>query len=53
MVHKQSSKILKTVHATAAGLHEAGAIGQTTMRKFDALCIKRLNSMRAAKTKRI
>lgn len=31
--------ILNTVHQTAKGLHKAGAIDKTTMRKFDTLCL--------------
>ncbi len=33
------SNILNTVHQTAKGLHKAGAIDKTTMRKFDTLCL--------------
>ncbi len=33
------SDILNTVHDTAKGLHKAGAIDKTTMRKFDTLCL--------------
>jgi putative transcriptional regulator len=30
------SDILKSVHKTAKGLYESGAISETTMHKFDA-----------------
>lgn len=33
------SDILKSVHKTANGLYEAGAISETTMHKFDEVCI--------------
>lgn len=35
-----SSKILRTVHETAKGLHNAGIMDPITMREFDALCLK-------------
>ena len=31
--------ILKSVHVTARGLHEAKVIDLQTMRRFDALCL--------------
>ncbi|MEL0637382.1 hypothetical protein V6259_11465 [Marinomonas sp. TI.3.20] len=34
------SDILKSVHKTAKGLKEAGAIDKITMRQFDILCSK-------------
>ncbi len=30
---------MAAVHETAAGLHEAGVIGERTMKSFDALCL--------------
>lgn len=41
------SDILKTVHSTAKGLHNAGAIDKTTMRKFDALCLTTVHEFTA------
>lgn len=41
------SDILKAVHQTAKGLHKAGAIEKTTMRKFDALCLTTLHEFSA------
>lgn len=39
MVDKtKSSRILLAVHETASGLHRLGLIGDTKMRKYDALC---------------
>lgn len=34
-----ASNDLATVHRLAAGLHEAGVFGKTTMRKYDKLCL--------------
>ena len=34
-----ASRILKELHETAEGLHDAGAMDTTTMREFDALCL--------------
>lgn len=50
---KKKSKILAAVHATAKGLHEAGAIDQVTMREFDMLCITPIAPLRPAQIKRI
>ena len=36
---KIESRILGTVHRTAAGLRRAGVIDKATMREFDALCL--------------
>jgi putative transcriptional regulator len=38
-MRKKKSAILKAVHETAKGLHEAGVIDQMTMREFDRLCL--------------
>lgn len=50
---KKQSKILAAVHATAKGLHEAGAIDQVTMREFDTLCITPIPPLRPTQIKRI
>lgn len=42
----RSSKILATVHKTAAGLHAAGVMEQATMREFDALCLTPVEPMK-------
>ena len=34
-----TSRLLKTLHETAKGLHRAGVMDKQTMRKFDALCL--------------
>lgn len=50
---KKQSKILAAVHATAKGLHAAGAIDQVTMREFDTLCITPVAPLRPAQIKHI
>ncbi len=35
-----TSRLLKTLHETAKGLHQAGVMDKQTMRKFDALCLE-------------
>ncbi len=36
---KATSRILKTVHETARGLHNAGFIDKRRMKEYDALCL--------------
>ncbi|KAB2680974.1 helix-turn-helix domain-containing protein [Brucella pseudintermedia] len=36
---KADSRILASVHKTAAGLHRAGLVEKATMREFDAICL--------------
>ena len=48
-----ASKILKTVHETADGLHKAGAMSTNTMREFDALCLPPVKNMSAVQIKRL
>ena len=48
---KKQSKILAAVHATAKGLHAAGAIDQVTMREFDAACLTPVQLLSAAEIK--
>jgi putative transcriptional regulator len=38
------SRILKNVHASAKGLHDAGFLDTVTMREFDALCLPPLHN---------
>jgi putative transcriptional regulator len=45
------SDILKIVHKTAQGLHKSGAIDQTTMRKFDTICLTRIEDFSPAQVK--
>jgi len=39
MSNKEHESILSVVHETAKGLHDAGIMGEMTMREFDALCL--------------
>jgi putative transcriptional regulator len=52
-MRKKPSKILEAVHATAKGLHAAGAIDQVTMREFDYLSLAPAPPLRPAQIKRI
>ena len=36
---KKESRILKSVHKSIKGLHEAGIVDTFTMREFDSLCL--------------
>lgn len=47
------SRILKTVHDTARGLHKAGAMDAVTLREFDVLCLPPVKPLSAAQIKRI
>jgi putative transcriptional regulator len=39
MKKQYRSSIMGSVHETAEGLHAAGVMDRTTMRKFDAMCL--------------
>ena len=43
MKPNNNSRILAELHESATALHEAGGFDQTTMRKFDALCLEPAN----------
>lgn len=45
--------ILKTVHETAKGLQQAGAMDELTMREFDALCLPPVKAFTPAQIKRL
>lgn len=47
------SKILKTVHEAAKGLHKSGLMDATTMRKFDAHCLEPTPKMTKTKIQKI
>lgn len=47
------SKILKTVHEAAKGLHKSKLIDKTTMRKFDAYCLESAPKMTKIKIQKI
>jgi len=39
------SKILNTIHDSVNSLHQAGIVDSTTMRKFDKLCLERIEPL--------
>ncbi|MBV1931226.1 MAG: DNA-binding transcriptional regulator [Porticoccaceae bacterium] len=45
--------ILEVVHDSAEDLHEAGAMKETTLREFDALCLPPVKKFTATQIKRI
>ena len=53
MSKAKPSRILETVHATAKDLHAAGAMDETTMREFDALCLPPVRPFTASEIKQI
>jgi len=46
-----TSRVLKELHESAKGLHDAGAMDITTMREFDALCLPPVKKMTARQIK--
>lgn len=48
-----TSRILKEMHETARGMHDAGTLNLTTMREFDALCLSPVDQLSAAQIKRV
>ena len=48
-----NKSILEVVHDSAKDLHEAGAMKETTLREFDALCLPPVKELTAAQIKRI
>ena len=52
-MRKTKSAILEAVHATAKGLHEAGAMDQVTLREFDRLCVPPIKPLEPEQIKRI
>lgn len=47
------SKIIESLREDLAALHELGAIGKVTMRKFDAMCPPPVREFGAAEIKRL
>jgi len=48
-----NKSILDMVHDSAKDLHEAGAMKETTLREFDALCLPPVREFTAEQIKRI
>lgn len=47
------SAILKAMHDTARGLHDAGLMRAQTMREFDVLCLPKIKDYSPAQIRRI
>ncbi|MGL5038491.1 MAG: helix-turn-helix domain-containing protein [Aeromonas sp.] len=47
------SRLLRSIHNTAQGLHESGLIAEMTMREFDELCIPPVEELSAEAIKAI
>jgi len=45
--------ILKSVHETAKGLHQAGAMDEMTLREFDALCLPPIKTYTPTQIRRL
>lgn len=48
-----TDKLLKAMHDTAKGLHEAGTLDAMTMREFDALCLPPVKTFTPIQIKRL
>ena len=48
-----TKSVLKVVHESARGLHDAGLLDFTTMREFDALCLTPVKEYTAEQIKQI
>src|ERR1700712_4070550 len=48
-----SDKLLKALHQTAQGLHQAGTMDAMTLREFDVLCRPQIKDYSAAQIKRL
>jgi putative transcriptional regulator len=50
---KYKSRIAKTVHEDVSALHKLGLVEKETMRKFDTLCLTRVDQLSALEIKAI
>lgn len=48
-----SDTILEVIHDSAQGMHKAGVMDVTTMRKFDALCLPSIKEFSAGQIKQL
>ena len=48
-----TDKLLKAMHDTAKGLHDAGTLDAMTMREFDALCLPPIKTFTPTQIKRL
>ena len=53
MTTAKTKSVLKAVHETARGLHDAGLMDAKTMRDFAVLCLPKVRSLSASQIKRI
>lgn len=47
------SDLLRAIHETAKGLHDAGVMKKETLREFDALCLPKIEAYTPEKIKEI
>ena len=52
-MRETKSAILVAVHATAKGLHKAGAMDQVMLREFDRLCVPPIKPLEPEQMKKI
>ena len=52
-MRKTKSAILEAVHETATGLNKAGVMDQLTLREFDRLCLRPVESLEPKQIKHI
>ena len=45
MARKHASRIARVVHDAASDAHKAGVMDKTTMRRFDELCLARVDEL--------
>ena len=45
MATKHKTRIAQVVHAAATDAHKAGVMDKTTMRKFDTLCLAKVEAL--------
>ena len=50
---KAKTDAFTAIHSAAKGLHHVGAIGKTTMREYDVLCLEKTADLAAKDIKRI
>lgn len=53
MVKNYRTKIMAAIHETAADLYSVGGMDQTTMRKFDKLCLTPIKEMTPRKIRSV
>ena len=46
-------RLIKEAHEMAKGLHKLGAMNQTTMHEFDALCLSKIHELSPTKIRKL